>query len=339
MHIGIFADGGFEKGMGHAVRMKRLAEELKHRCSITFYTNDESEQFLQEEYWQVIVKPELQQNECILREINDKKLDLLLFDILGAPVDLLTKIKAGTDAKIVLFEEKNERAIGKSDAVINGIYGDVRSKVYDQGNTRVYEGPDYLILHPAFQAARADYALKEDCRNILVALGGSDPKQLVFKVIAAADQLPDRKEKKMIFIMGSASPHQEAVRKLIQNKPQYALIEQTNDMAMFMKQADAAIVAGGISLYEAICIGVPCLVLSQVAHQTATAAKFAEHGAVLDLGLGENVSVEKLAYHMSQIFSSYPLRLSLHEGGRPLVDGKGMKRVSAILYDLLDDKI
>ncbi|MBY4602813.1 MULTISPECIES: PseG/SpsG family protein [Bacillus] len=339
MHIGIVADGGFEKGMGHVVRMKRLAEELKQRCLITFYTNQESEPFLHEEHWHVIVMPELQQHEFILREIKNKKLDLLLFDILGAPAELLRKIKAETYAKIVLFEEKNEKAIQLSDAVINGIYGDIRSRVYDQGNTRIYEGPDYLILHPGFLAARNDYTLKKKCCNIVVALGGSDPKRLIFKVLAAADQVPAMNDKNMMFVMGSASPHQEAVRRHIQKKPQYTVIGQTNDMAGMMKQADAAIVAGGISLYEAICIGVPCLVLSQVEHQTATAKTFAEQGAALDLGLGELVSDETLIYQMSRIISSYPLRLSLHKGGRPLVDGKGIKRVSAILQDLYDQKV
>ncbi|NTU25840.1 spore coat protein [Bacillus tequilensis] len=339
MHVGIVADGGYEKGMGHVVRMKRLAEELKQRCLITFYTNQESESFLQEDHWHVIVKQDLQLHEFILREIKNKKLDLLLFDILGAPAELLTKIKAETDAKIVLFEEKNPKAIEQSDVIINGIYGDIRSGVYDQGNTRIYEGPDYLILHPAFQAARNDYALKKESRNIVVALGGSDPKQLIFKVLAAADQVPAMKNKNTMFVMGSASPHQEAVRRRIQKKPQYTVIRQTNDMAGVMKQADAAIVAGGISLYEAICIGVPCLVLSQVEHQTATAKLFAEQGAVLDLGLGELVLDETLIHQMSRLISSYPLRLSLHKGGRPLVDGKGIKRVTAILQDLYDRKV
>ncbi|CAL1522176.1 UDP-N-acetylglucosamine--N-acetylmuramyl-(pentapeptide) pyrophosphoryl-undecaprenol N-acetylglucosamine transferase [Bacillus subtilis] len=339
MHVGIFADGGYEKGMGHVVRMKRLAEGLKQRCLITFYTNQESEAFLHEEHWRVIVKPELQQHEFILREIKSKKLDLLLFDILGAPAELLKKIKTETDAKIVLFEEKNGKSIQYSDAVINGIYGDIRGRVYVQGNTRIYEGPDYLILHPAFQTAREDYTLKKDCRNILVALGGSDPKQLIFKVLAAADQVPDIKDKNIMFVMGSASPHQEAVRRRIEKKPQYKMIEQTNDMAGLMKQADAAIVAGGISLYEAICIGVPCLVLSQVEHQTATAKTFAGQGAALDLGLGELVPDETLIYQMSRIMSSYPLRLSLHKGGRPLVDGKGIMRVTAILQELYEQEI
>lgn len=114
MHIGIVADGGYEKGMGHVVRMKRLADELKQCCLITFYTNQESEPFLHEEHWHVIVKPELQQHEFILREIKSKKLDLLLFDILGAPVELLTKIKAETDAKIVLLKRKTPKRFIKA---------------------------------------------------------------------------------------------------------------------------------------------------------------------------------------------------------------------------------
>lgn len=83
---------------------------------------------------------------------------------------------------------------------------------------------------------------------------------------------------------------------------------------MIWQQAGAAIAAGGLSLDEAICIGVPCLVLFQAERQTATAKLFAEQGAVLDLGLGEPVSGETIIHQMSRLISSYSLRLSLHKG-------------------------
>jgi spore coat polysaccharide biosynthesis predicted glycosyltransferase SpsG len=105
-------------------------------------------------------------------------------------------------------------------------------------------------------------------------------------------------------------------------------------MAALLSRADMAVVSGGITLYETICTGVPCIVLSQVEHQTETAGKFAARGAAVHLGLGECISADVLARHMSDMAADYPLRTGLHQNGKPLVDGRGIKRAAAILYDL-----
>lgn len=44
-----------------------------------------------------------------------------------------------------------------------------------------------------------------------------------------------------------------------------------------------------MTLYEAVCIGVPSIVLSQVDHQAVTATRFAQKGACHHLGLGDLV--------------------------------------------------
>ncbi|MCP6680846.1 PseG/SpsG family protein [Bacillus nakamurai] len=334
MRVLIFADGGREKGMGHVVRMKLLADEMKSRCSITFCTNEESALYLASGHWQVLVKPEQGQKDFIVREINQQAPDMLLFDLLNMPSDWLEAIKAKSAARIVLFEEKQEKTIRLCDAVINGIYGEVKSRTYRLGNALVCEGPEYIILHPDFKKAKRAYRLKKECRTILVSLGGSDPKKLVFKVIEACRHVPDIERKKVIFVMGDAASHAEEARALIAQKPYYAMVKQTNDMSALLRQADMAVVSGGITLYETVCTGVPCIVLSQVPHQAVTAGKFAAAGAAVDLGLGEKISAAELARHMSEMSGHFPLRLGLHQNGTPLVDGKGIKRAAAILYDL-----
>lgn len=334
MRVLIFADGAYEIGMGHAVRMKLLADAIKTKCSITFYTNKEASSYLSSDKWEVIIKPDKGQKEFIVREINRQAPDLLIFDLLDIPCDWLEEIKKHSSARIVLFEEKREHVIHLCDAVINGIYGGLKSRMVKMGSTVVYEGPEYMILHPGFEKAKQLYQLRKECRTILVSLGGSDPKKLVFKVIEACSRIPDIQRKQVIIVMGGAAAHADDVHALIAQMPYARLVRQTNDMAALLTRADMAIVSGGITLYETICTGVPCIVLSQVAHQTVTAEKFAGRGAAIHLGLGERMSADVLARHMSELTADYQVRLGLHQNGTPLVDGRGIKRAAAILFEL-----
>ena len=94
MRVLIFADGGRDIGMGHAVRMKLLAGAIKNNCSITFYTNKEASSYLSSDQWEVIIKPDKGQKQFIVREINRRAPDLLIFDLLDMPCDWLEKIKS-----------------------------------------------------------------------------------------------------------------------------------------------------------------------------------------------------------------------------------------------------
>ncbi len=78
--------------------------------------------------------------------------------------------------------------------------------------------------------------------------------------------------------MGGATAHADDVRAHLTQMPYAEMVRQTNDMAALLTRADMAVVSGGITLYETICTGVPCIVLSQVEHQTETAEKFAARG-------------------------------------------------------------
>ncbi|UZD73957.1 PseG/SpsG family protein [Bacillus siamensis] len=334
MRVLIFADGGREIGMGHAVRMKLLAGAILNKCSITFYTNKEASSYLSADQWEVIIKPDKGQKEFIVREINRQAPDMLIFDVLDMPSDWLEEIRRHSSARIVLFEEKREHVIHLCDAVINGIYGGLKSRTMKMGRAVIYEGPEYIILHPEFEKAKQHYQLRKECRTILVSLGGSDPKKLVFKVIEACRRIPDIHRKQVIIVMGGAAAHADDVRTLIAQMPYAEMVRQTNDMAALLTRADMAVVSGGITLYETICTGVPCIVLSQVAHQTVTAEKFAARGAAVHLGLGEHTPADVLLRHMSELAADYPRRLGLHQNGTPLVDGRGIKRAAAILYDL-----
>ncbi len=105
MRVLIFADGGRDIGMGHAVRMKPLAGAIKNNCSITFYANKEASSYLSSDQWEVIIKPDKGQKEFIVREINRQAPDLLIFDLLDMPCDWLEEVKKHSSARIVLFEE------------------------------------------------------------------------------------------------------------------------------------------------------------------------------------------------------------------------------------------
>lgn len=118
-------------------------------------------------------------------------------------------------------------------------------------------------------------------QKVVISLGGSDPRGLLLKAVSAileADHLH------ILAVTGKASRIEEQIE-----AEHIQFIRHTDQLPARLSEADLAIVAGGMTLYEAVCIGVPSIVLSQVDHQAVTAARFAQKGACHHLGLGELV--------------------------------------------------
>lgn len=95
-----------------------------------------------------------------------------------------------------------------------------------------------------------------------------------------------------------------------------------------------AIVAGGVTLYEALSLGVPSIAVAVVPSQLPTIHAFAEQGAALDGGLlpGQDdvrAAARKVADLALRLLEDTSRRRALARKGRGVVDGRGADRVAA----------
>ncbi|MEW6978877.1 glycosyltransferase [Bacillus pumilus] len=323
--------GGFLRGMGHVVRMKQLARELLQEDNdLFFYTNERiCVEMLSHPAWHVHMVQESNALLQLQQDMKELKPDLLLIDVLDCDLQFLRTIKDSCgSARLVLFEEKRDEACQLADAVVNGIYGGLDGKHMQVNGTAYFHGTPYLLLDHEIGKLKDTYVVRKDCKRVVISLGGSDPRGLLSKAVSA---LLTANHIHILAVTGKAAHIKEQVE-----AEHIQFIRHTDQLPARLWEADLAIVAGGMTLYEAVCIGVPSIVLSQVDHQAITASNFAQKGACLHLGLGDHVDEKDILRAVERLSGSYFLRRSIHLNGRTLIDGKGTERVKNILIHLMN---
>jgi UDP-N-acetylglucosamine:LPS N-acetylglucosamine transferase len=99
-----------------------------------------------------------------------------------------------------------------------------------------------------------------------------------------------------------------------------------------LSEASAAVVAGGVSLYEACALGVPAVGLPVVSGQVPTVRAFGRRGAVIPTPLG--ASPDQVASRTVSLLNDRGLQRTLARRSRALVDGRGASRAAATVIAL-----
>lgn len=106
-------------------------------------------------------------------------------------------------------------------------------------------------------------------------------------------------------------------------------IAAPNGLAKELSRAAVAVVAGGVTLYEACAIGVPAVALAVVKAQRPTIRQFARQRAVVDAK-----QVGRVAGHVARLLDDSVERRRLSSAGRRAVDGRGVFRVAGRIRKL-----
>jgi hypothetical protein len=106
-----------------------------------------------------------------------------------------------------------------------------------------------------------------------------------------------------------------------------------------LRATTAAIVAGGVTLYEALSLGVPSVGVAVVPAQVPTIEAFTGRGAVLAGGLlmGRDVrpDVGEIVDVVAGLLDDPVRRRTLSRAGRRIVDGRGAERVAVAIRRLV----
>jgi spore coat polysaccharide biosynthesis predicted glycosyltransferase SpsG len=95
-----------------------------------------------------------------------------------------------------------------------------------------------------------------------------------------------------------------------------------------LAQCDIAIVAGGVTLYEACALGTPAVALAVVRAQRRAIVEFAKRGAVIDGGLASESAIERVARQVARLAGDERRRRATAKRARRLVDGLGAQRAA-----------
>jgi UDP-2,4-diacetamido-2,4,6-trideoxy-beta-L-altropyranose hydrolase len=196
---------------------------------------------------------------------------------------------------------------------------------------RLLAGPRYAVLRREFHPLRAAARPREAFRRALVFFGGVDATNHTEQAIAAF-QDPRLAGIQVDVVIGAANPLREQLRQRHAGRPLLRLMDSSADFAQRMVEADLAIGAGGTTLWERACLGLPSVVVPVVDNQDYSARFAADAGAALLLPR-EGFSPAVLADALVRLRQSPDALRGMSEKAFALTDGRGGARVAAAMAE------
>lgn len=156
-------------------------------------------------------------------------------------------------------------------------------------------GPAYVLLRPEFADVRKRLRLRDGTvRRILVFLGGSDPTNQTQKAVEAL-KLVDRPDIGVDVVVGAGNPNRDTIQALCNQLPNVAFHNQVSNMADLIHNADLGVGAGGATMWERCCLGLPTITVVFAANQERTTEDVAALGAIEYLGWSGQLRPEDYA--------------------------------------------
>ena len=210
------------------------------------------------------------------------------------------------------------------DGIINGnIYGDM--EVYDAEITML--GCEFSPLRSEYRQAR----MTKEPRKILVTTGGSDPYKITEKLVEKINNDEMLKKQEYEIICGLFNDSYNKLKKIETKNPQIKVYRNVSNMWEYMQRASIAITAGGSTMTELSCMGVPMVCFSFVENQERIVDTFVSKGYVYYGGhyrTEGDIIVAKVCEAVKTLIRDEELRNDYSRKLMKLVDGKGCIRIA-----------
>ena len=320
------ADGNGKIGMGHIMRCVSIAKEIMkkgYEVKFLLASNEPTD---------------------VLRDANiPYSLLNTTYTQMEEELDMLTEILSEDDKILVdsyyvtnkyLLCLKNICAVFymddvhsfeyPTDMIINGnIYGN-REKYVAK---KVLGGCQYAPLRSEFKQARE----KRKPQKILLTTGSSDPFGLTEKITKRILEDELLMQQEVDVICGKYNASYDALKKIEERHKNIRVHRNVSDMWEYMKTAMLAISAGGTTMTELGCMGVPIVCFSFVDNQDNIVRTFAEDGYAHYGGFwineGERL-IDNICVAAKELVSDSKLRETYSKKLMELIDGKGCERIA-----------
>lgn len=341
----IRVDGSAEIGTGHIIRCLALAEELSYRGFRTIFCTKDFDSGL-------IMKIKSEGFDCSVIPVNislgeDMKhfagiaqkynADVTITDNYYFTDGYLKHLK--DNFKVVVSIDDIADTFFYSDILINQNINATPEKYYGktENGAKMLLGPTYALLRPEFKKYHNQLREFDKVKNILVTLGGCDPKNQTLKVLKALEMV--KGDFSITAVIGVGNSNEEIIRDYIATvRKDIKLLKDVSNMAELMRNADIAIGAGGSTSWEFCCLGIPMVIIFLADNQKGIAEGLYERGLALNLGWYKYVTENDIKDAVEILITSPDKREMMSLKGREIVDGKGAERVTEEIIALLREK-
>jgi len=331
MKILIYTYGNHKMGMGHIVRMLCLSETLERKGhTVSFLVPDWKEGIkkLKNERKKIIKISlnDFEQSSAYRKVLNDYDSDCIIVDALKVAEPLM-KLFRQKGKLLVSLDNTGEGRVF-SDILINILYRKLPKLKKPKLEINDF---NYLILNENFGKFNSKQKpVPEKARNLLITQGGSDTYGMVPKIINELNGLP--KGLKCYVLVGSAFKHRRELTSSVKNKKlKVKILEDIKEPWKLFYEMDMAITGGGMTLFELLCVGVPCVTVTQEYKELETLSYLEKLDLIENLGFYKDLKKGALKKRIIQLMDNYSVRTKRSKKGKRIIDGKGVERVISLI--------
>ncbi|EKR66029.1 hypothetical protein LEP1GSC036_0832 [Leptospira weilii str. 2006001853] len=320
MVIAFRVDGGTRPdiAMGHIYRSCLIADQLKAKYKIIFISED------QEDF-----RPghqEIRKRGYDLYLIQDNRVDFLLNEInpAFAVIDLYEYSKSILEpfvfkkVPILTFDHFDDSKL-LSHFPINPVLIDGRGK---------YDGLKYTVIPNPLR-----FTKKKTVQEIFLSFGGYDFGRISKRVLQILSKVVG--DFKINLVIGSSFPKDD-ILEFIKKDSRVRLFENPKNFNEILAGSDIAVVAGGLTFFQSLSEGIPCIVICQYKHQKETAQAIGNSEMFKLLGVFDEIEDRDIQSSLEELIKDSRKREQYSLAGVRLVDGLGLNRVINIIESVVN---
>ena len=265
--------------------------------------------------------------------VGTNKLDWLVIDHYALDRRFETLLRSVTK-NILVIDDLADRVHDCDLLVDQNFYSnqEIRYQGIVPSHCQMLLGPTYALLRPEFKEARQRMKFRSgEVRNILVFFGGVDADNNTGKALEILTGLQLNIE--MNVVIGEQHPNRIEIEKVCELH-QFNCHVQTSQMATLMSKADLAIGAGGTTVWERFCLGLPSFCIATAENQKQQLNDLQLAGYVNSEAEGE-LSTLALTNFLDNMSSQPALLTRLSEKVATLVDGSGSTKTAAAIKEYM----
>lgn len=338
IRVAIRADAGTTMGTGHYARACAVAEALSAAggSEVMLVTGQEGAAFVPAYFPPGIpilpLAPAESSPAATMQALRQTgwSPDVVYLDQYGAVPGWETQ---AAEAGVGLLVLDDLNAAKSADVVVRPHGGEA-----GRDNVIVLRGPAYLPLsrHVTSLALSVRSRSGASTPRLNICFGGSDPTGETAKALQVLGLLSPLD---IDVVIGPGSSVDPMLINAVDHMSHVSLHRAPSQerLAELMSAADLAVGAGGVMLWERLCLGVPSLVISVADNQRPQIDTMTAAGAIRFLGDHTEVTPEKIAQAVTALAGDEPARDALAAAGRKMVDGRGALRLAAWIQALALD--
>jgi UDP-2,4-diacetamido-2,4,6-trideoxy-beta-L-altropyranose hydrolase len=353
--IAFRVDSSFAIGSGHLKRCRTLAKELARRGSEVLFVSREHSGNLNELtrrdgfpvaklpkpesskpmkgdiYAQWLGVPEQTDVEQTIGVLGEFRPDWVVVDHYGLTAEWERRVRNAV-AKVLAIDDIARQH--DADILLDQNYADdhvsrYRGKLHDSCLTLF--GPSYALLDEEYRVVAPLHSSAEGpAKRVVVSFGGGDLWNLTPTVIAALTS-PLLSHLFIDVVIGGTNPNSEAVKLAAARRPNTRVISSRDSLLELLLTADLAIGAGGASMWERCCLGLPSIVVCVAENQRPACEAMHRAKAIRYIGDAAGINSAMLEAAVIAALADIDALRKEASQSRAMVDGRGVLRVAEAL--------